>query len=111
MTIRIVVSAALLVVAAVCGGDGTELDESAAISRELFVATYVDLRVAAVTNPEGSIDGASKASILAQHGVTEDDLLEFVDVHGVRVRYIRDVWNEVDQALEDLRMAQDSVGG
>ena len=101
----------MLVVAAACGGDGTEPDESAAISRELFVATYVDLRVAAVTNPEGSIDGTSKAAILEQHGVTEDDLLEFGEVHGVRVRYMHDVWNEVDQALEDLRMAPDSVGG
>ena len=84
---------------AACGGDGGGAD-AAAIDRDTFVATYVDLRRASLDAGGGAIEAAERERILGEHGVTEEDLLRFADVHGPDVTYMRGVWDEVQARLE-----------
>jgi hypothetical protein len=78
---------ALLLLCAACRGD------SGAIDRQVFIDTYVDLRTAALANPGAQIRPAQRDSVLTKHGVTEEDLLQFAEVHG------RDVWGAVEARL------------
>ena len=85
--------------AAACGDDGRGA-EADAIDRDTFVATYVDLRRASLEAGGGAIEAADRERILQEHGVTEEDLLRFADVHGADVAYMRGVWDEVQARLE-----------
>lgn len=90
----------LLLVAAACG-----IDEDApprgreTISGETFVATYVELRRSALESETGQITAEERERILSERGITEDDVLTFVDVHGGRIDFMRDVWNDVEARL------------
>lgn len=85
-----------------CGnGAGPEPE---VIDRETFVATYVDLRAAALSTADGRITPERREEILRAHGVTEEDLLAFAEVHGRDVEYMAEVWSEIEQRL-DLRTA------
>ena len=69
------------------------------MDRQVFVDTYVDLRTAALANPGGQIRPEQRDSVLARHGVTEDDLVNFAEVHGRNVEYMAEVWGEVENRL------------
>jgi hypothetical protein len=90
----------VLLLAAACGGAEPET-----IERESFIATYVDLRRAALQNPGAQIGPPQRDEVLARHGVSEEDLLSFVEVHGRDVDYMAGVWGEVEARLHP----QDSV--
>lgn len=95
-----VLSLVLLLVAGACG-----IDEDApprnreTISRETFVATFVELRRSALESETGRITDEERERILSGHGITEDDLVTFVEVHGGRIDFMRDVWTEVEARL------------
>lgn len=91
----------LALLAAACGDNGSAPPDPAAetIDRETFVATYVDLRLAALEDTTLSISPAERERVLRRHGVTRDDLFRFVEVHGDRVDFMRDVWDEVDERI------------
>jgi hypothetical protein len=84
---------AVLLLSAACRGD------DGAIDRQVFVDTYVDLRTAALANPGGQIRPEQRDSVLALHGVTEEQLLRFAEVHGPDVEYMSAVWGEVENRL------------
>jgi hypothetical protein len=89
---------ALLWAAAACGtGVGTNRGD---IDRETFVATYVDLRLAALGTPDMVVPDEQRAEILARHGVDGESLLRFADVHGRDVDYMSELWNEVDEQIQ-----------
>lgn len=95
------VLAAVLLVAAGCGdedsaGPGSDVGT---IDRDTFVATYVDLRLAALSNESGAITPSQRERILEGYGVSGSDLLRFVEVHGDRVEFMREVWNDVDDRI------------
>jgi hypothetical protein len=75
-----------------------------AMSREAFVSTYVDLRISALSTPDAAIEPSERSRILEEHGVTEDELLEFVDAHGADVDFMASVWTEVEDSLEARRL-------
>lgn len=95
-----VLSLVLLLVAGACG-----IEEDApprnreTISRETFVATFVELRRSALESETGRITDEERERILSEHGIREDDLLTFVEVHGGRIDFMRDVWTEVEARL------------
>jgi hypothetical protein len=70
-----------------------------AIDRQVFVDTYVDLRTAALANPNGQIRPEQRDSVLARHDVTEEQLLRFAEVHGRDVEFMSAVWGEVENRL------------
>lgn len=97
-TLAIAVSVACLVPVACDLGSGP----SDVIDRETFVATYVDLRRAALTSPDGELDDEARTEVLERHGVTEEDLLDFADAHGRDVDFLRSLWTEVEARMDSL---------
>lgn len=89
---------ATLLSAVACSGPSGD-----SIEREVFVAAYVDLREAALDTDTMRLGDTDRREILARHGVTEEDLLTFAEVHAYELEYMRDVWNEVE-----LRMDRES---
>lgn len=108
MTLRALVLAALLLGAG-CGGDGSApVAEEETISQEAFVEAYIALRVVGLRAPQQLIPPEDRQRVLSEQGVTEDELLEFVEVHGQDVERMQDIWNEVERRLEELRTRSDS---
>lgn len=91
-----------------CGTDGSA-GPQAGIDREIFVATYVDLRVTAL-HGGGELTDAQRQEVLARHQVTEAELTGFIDAHGQDVAYMRSVWNDVEARLDATRSRPDSAG-
>ena len=75
--------------------------EGVAIPKDTFVTTYVQLREAALDLPQERIDSA-RAAILAEHHLTEQDMLTFADVHGRDVVFMKDVWDQVEKRLDAI---------
>lgn len=96
---------------AACAGDGADPGPGAEelISRETFVSTYVDLRVAALRNPDGEIEPGERARLLREHGVTEEQLLRFVEGHFQDAGYMEAVWDDVESRLDSIRTAGDTA--
>jgi hypothetical protein len=91
--------------ASACAGEPTaSQDPVVTIDREVFIATYVDLRTAVLRSEEHELADRDRARILSDHDVTEDDLLEFAAVHGTDVAFMRAVWDEVEGRLDAVRM-------
>ena len=83
--------------------------------RETFIAIYVDLRMAAMDHSVQEIQPAERDSILEAYGVTADDMVAFADSYGRNVRYMTELWAEIEEIIEqrserDTR-DEDSIGG
>ncbi|MYC97668.1 MAG: hypothetical protein F4X13_00230 [Gammaproteobacteria bacterium] len=89
-----------------CGGDQAP-GATGTISRDVFVDTYVELRMTALHSPDGRVSPEAKAEILESNGVTEADLLQYVDIHGARLQFMVEVWAEIDDTLRALRTEND----
>ncbi|MDA0329812.1 MAG: hypothetical protein O2958_12490 [Gemmatimonadetes bacterium] len=70
------------------------------IEQEVFIQTYVDLRVAALDTDSQRLAAADREAILARHSVTAFDLTYFADVHASDLEFMRDVWNEVELRMD-----------
>ncbi len=87
--------------------------------REAFMAVYVDLRLAAMRNLPQEIHPSERDSILEAHGVTADDLVAFPDLHGRDIRYMTELWAEIEELInraldpgpEPDAEHEDSIGG
>ena len=90
-----------------CAGDGAGPEEET-ISRDTFIETYVALREVGLGAPNQIPSVNDRLDVLEEHGVSEQDLLQFVEVRGRNVDYMRDVWNEVETRIEALRTQPDS---
>lgn len=103
----LVLLALVLLLAPACGDDGSAAPDGPVetIDRQTFVATYVDLRLATLRDTSDTITPAERERVLRHHGVTREDLLGFVEIHGDRVEFMRGVWDEVDERIR--RTAQD----
>jgi len=87
-----------------CGGGASEPAAAGGIDRELFIATYVDLRATTIRSDSFAISDTDRAAVLARHGVTEQQLLEFPELHGRDVEFMRTVWDEVERRLDAERL-------
>lgn len=92
----------LLILATLLWGCGRTAPTKAAIGREKFITTYVALRAAVGTVGDGNLDSA-RAAILRRAGVTKQDMLNFADVHGRDVAFMKGVWDEIQKRLEKQR--------
>ena len=101
---RRILSLALLLAAAACGG-GDPAVPTDVIDRETFIATYVELREAAIATPDFRAPAQVRDEILARHGVDAESLIRFAEAHGADLDYMNQVWTEVEtriQGREDL---------
>ena len=97
-------AAALLV-----GGAGCEEEGPDTISREVFVETYVALRVAELTESgDDGISAEARERVLAGKGVTEEELLTFADVRGPDVNFMEQLWDDIEERLEEIRNTPDT---
>ncbi len=71
------------------------------IDREVFVQTYIDLRVAALETETQQLSDEARAEVLTRSGVTADDLKHFAEVHGRDLDFMRDVWNDVESRMDE----------
>lgn len=86
-----------------CGDPDEEIE--GIITREEFVQAYSELRVSALREEGGDIALEDRDRILAELGLTPQDLMDFVEVHGRDMDYMQEVWEEVDNNLETRRNA------
>ena len=100
--IAVVVAVGALASAACTGSGSTETDTG--IETERFVAVYVDLRMATLRSGADQLPVATRDSILASHGVTEADLLEFVEIHGRGAQYMHAVWDTIEDRIDRQRV-------
>jgi hypothetical protein len=84
-------------------------ESPATIERETFVATYADLRVAALRTDSGWLSDAQRTDVLSRHGVTPEDLTTFADVHGPDLAFMRQLWNDVEVRMDSLRSPADDA--
>jgi len=92
---RSILVGAALTVAACAGSSSAD-----AIDREVFIATYVDLRVAALETDSVRLGDPERSEILDRHGVTGEDLVHFTEVHTSELEYMREVWNEIEVRMD-----------
>lgn len=86
-------------------GDGSD----GGIDRSDFVAAYVDLRQAVLRD---SVDEARRDSILAVHGVTADEMRDYIERHADDPAALADTWREVidnTAARDSAAAARDSA--
>lgn len=81
------------------------------IGADVFIDTYVDLRIAGLSTTGQEIAAEERERILAEHGVDADDLLEFVDQHGTDVPYIAQIWDSVEVRFRRERDSIHAQGG
>jgi hypothetical protein len=95
---------ALALLAGGCGGGTSEPAEAGGLDRDSFISAYVDLRTAAIRSDGTRLTDAARTSILSRHGVTEGQLMAFVELHGEDVEFMRAVWDEVEARLDAVRV-------
>jgi hypothetical protein len=98
---RTVTAAALLLALASCSSDTVEPGAGDVIGREAFIATYVELRRAAIGSPDFRVSPGARAEILARHGVEAEDLVRFAEAYGRDLELMNEVWTEVEARIQD----------
>ena len=86
-----------------CGGDGAAAPDPSVLPDETFITAYVELRAAALAQPDRTLLDEDRARVLREQGVTEDELLAFVETHGDDVEYMRAIWDEIERRLDARR--------
>jgi hypothetical protein len=89
------------------GACGTEADPAGVIEREVFIATWVDLRAAALVAGD-PLPEPERERVLGERGVTEEELLGFAEAHGDDPRFMAEVWTEIESRMRPAPAA-DSV--
>lgn len=89
------------------GSTGSSIEIQA---RERFINVYVDMRILSLRMRTLEISDTVKDSILRTHGVTEDELLNFVETHGTDVGFMREVWNDIETRISEEREEDATYG-
>jgi hypothetical protein len=104
----------LLAVALLPGASCTSCDseggKGAIISREAFIQAYVELRVEALGTPGEELPLERRDQILENLGLSEEDLLNFVEARGRDIQFMRRVWEEVDSIMTERRGVPEAPG-
>ncbi len=103
--VRACLASAAVVLAAGCGTAPEEV-----MTWQQFVDVYVGLRTAELRAADAVITEAKRDSVLAAHGVTEEDLLDFAERYGDNVTFMEGVWTAVENRMVELSSRPDSVG-
>ena len=103
---RVVLSIVALTLCWSCSSGATDVPEDTP-GRAPFIGAYVDLRIAAMSAETTDFGDEVRDSLLAVHDVTEQDLIDFVDLHGENVEFMRDLWTEIETILTE-RLEQEA---
>ena len=86
-----------------CGRSGANPEAGATISRESFVQAYYLLRLEDLRYPGIDLSIQARDSILNEVGVTEEELLAFVDAWGRDAQVMQSIWQELDSLMREDR--------
>ena len=92
-----------------CGGSQSNLPEGDLIEPEDFIATYVDLRAAALITEDGQVTEAGRSEVLDRHGISEEDLISFAEAYGEDLMFMQEIWNEIELRLENTGSSPDTM--
>lgn len=104
----LILVATALVLSFSCASEVPESATAEVISRDAFIEAYVALRVEALKSDEQEISLAARDRILTGLGLTDEDLLRFVERRGRDVQFMRRVWEEVDSLMTSRRGIPDT---
>lgn len=91
---------AVFAVLSACGGDAASAPQGIP-GRDAFVETLVELRVAALEAPTGTIAPETREAILSVQGLDEEALRGFVEFHGTNVAFMAELWTEVERRIAE----------
>lgn len=94
-----------------CGGATSDSPAPDTISKDQFVEAYFELRKAGLRSRGMEITLDTRDSVLAELGLTEEDLITFAEVWGDDGEVMISVWEEVDSLLVQARTPQGEEGG
>jgi len=92
-----------ILIASSCSPREPDGEESSVISREAFIQAYVKLREGALKAPGQEMSLEERDRILADLGLVDQDLLDFVEVRGRDIQFMRRVWEEIDSLITVMR--------
>jgi len=90
-------------------GETVPHEDPGGLEREAFIRTYVDLRLAALRSG-ATLDVRTRETVLANHDLTEQELLDFAETHGRDIAYMNEIWQEVEERLDSIGAAVDREG-
>ena len=90
-----------------CSQDASPPQPEGIIDREAFIQAYMELRAAGVVTPDQSLHPAEADRILAEQGLTDQDLLDFVEAWGRDPVFMENLWTEVDDRMRESRRNRD----
>jgi len=90
---------------AACSGFGSNPGEGDTISRDTFVRAYYELRLEGLRSLQIEISIEARDRVLEEVGVTEEELLSFIDLWGTDIEMMQGIWEEVDSLQREDRMA------
>jgi hypothetical protein len=93
-----------------CTSGDAPTDEGS-IARDVFVAAYVDLRLAALESEDFKVTPAQRDEILSRHGTDQEGLLRFAEVHGPDLEYMSDVWAEIERVMQERTPSEATASG
>lgn len=102
-TLATLAALALLLGMAGCEGATPGSGDDDAIDRETFIDVQVELELA--QERPGTPPATERERILAEHGLSDEELRAFIEVHGSDDDYMQDVWEEVDRRVIEERGA------
>jgi hypothetical protein len=94
-----------LLLAACRGGDLT-----APIDRDAFIDVMIELRLAAREFQDPSAFDSRKEEILAQAGISDSTLMQFVRAHQNDPEYMSEIWEVIDQEVNPPSLESDTAG-
>ena len=106
MDVRSTFIGALLCLAA-CGSATEEAD----LTHDEYVDVYVELLRAADAAPDSFAASDSARRILAAHGLTEQDLLDYVRHHADDPEDLAEVWRRIEERLRAPEPEDTAAGG
>ncbi len=92
-----------------CAGEPTSAGPEATISSQSFVEVMVQLRTSALLESSGYLPPGEPERILAENGLTADQLRQFVATHGENVPLMADVWEEIERRVSEGEGANDVI--
>lgn len=98
-------TALLLLLVTACGQGSTE---PRVISREHFIQVNVELRQISAAAEDAE---ESRRNVLDRHGLTEEQVLDFVEHGGHSIEELREIWTEITRRLEEGQDGPDSANG
>jgi hypothetical protein len=105
--VTVLAIAATALSALACGGDTALQQGGETISRAQFIETYVELRKAGLKSPGTELTLDRQREVLDSLGVTEEELLDFVEYWGTDGEVMLQIWEEVDSIMQEVRRPED----